>query len=178
VWFAVPCGACELARASCSGVVLCVGERRRRAVSWIPQTLEEIKDRATVVVDTNALLVPYGTGKAGLAEVGKTYKSLVEEKRLCIPGQVVREFAFNRVVKLQELHQQLTRKKEKLLVARGTYPLLEGFEAYSQMCSLESKRDKLIEEYRRAIDSVLGEVRGWYWNNRLAFCTGISSRQA
>ena len=81
-------------------------------ISWLPNDLNEVKEKACVVLDTNALLVPYATGKASLEEIAKKYEVLVSEKRLIIPGQVIREFAMNRVSKLQELHQQLTRKKK------------------------------------------------------------------
>ena len=72
-------------------------------ISWSPRSLEDVKDSAVVVVDTNALLVPFGTGKASLDEIGKTYRCLIDQGRLAIPGHVVREFAKTRVAKLQEL---------------------------------------------------------------------------
>lgn len=133
-------------------------------VSWSPQTLDQVKDTATVVVDTNALLVPYGTGQASLDEIGQAYRTLVEQGRLIIPGQVIREFASNRVVKLQELHQQLARKQQ-LSTTRIPYPLLEGLGGYSTMSSLEDQLDKLIGTYKNAVDAVLTHVRQWYWND-------------
>ena len=88
----------------------------------------------------------------------------VQGIRLVIPGQVVREFASTRVVKLQELHQQLV-SKQKLSTTRGTYPLLEGLGGYSRISSLEDQLDKLIRTYKNAVDEVLTHVRNWYWND-------------
>jgi hypothetical protein len=133
-------------------------------MSWSPQTFDQVKDIATVVVDTNALLVPYGTGQVSLDEIGRTYRTLVGQGRLVIRGQVVREFASNRVVKLQELHQRLARKQQPS-ITRGTYPLLEGLDGYSTMSSLEEQLDEIIRRYKDAVDAVLKHVRQWYWND-------------
>jgi rRNA-processing protein FCF1 len=132
-------------------------------ISWSPQSLEDVKDSAVVVVDTNALLVPFGTGKASLDEIGKTYRCLVDQNRLAIPGQVVREFARTRVAKLQELHQQLMRKK--VVISHDAYPLLEGLTGYSEMKALENRLEELVRSYRSAVDSVLTEIRRWRWND-------------
>jgi rRNA-processing protein FCF1 len=132
-------------------------------ISWSPQSLENVKDTAVVVVDTNALLVPFGTGKASLDEIGKTYRCLIDQKRLALPGQVVREFAKTRVAKLQELHQQLTRKK--VTISRDAYPLLEGLTSYSEMKALEDRLEELVRSHRSAVDSVLTEIRKWRWND-------------
>ena len=133
-------------------------------ISWLPNDLNEVKERACVVLDTNALLVPYATGKASLEEIAKKYEVLVSEERLIIPGQVIREFAMNRVSKLQELHQQLTRKKS-VTVGRAIYPLLEGVHEYRGMIELEDQIDRLIRSYKVAVDKVLDHVRTWYWND-------------
>ena len=46
-----------------------------------PKSLEEVKDNCFVVLDTNALLVPYNIGKESLEQIRKTYKNLVARKR-------------------------------------------------------------------------------------------------
>src|SRR5947209_14643793 len=69
------------------------------------KSLDEIKDESYVVLDTNVLLAPYIIGKEDpgkdnlLEECQRIYKSLIEKKRLIIPGQVAREFANRRVDK-------------------------------------------------------------------------------
>ncbi len=63
------------------------------------KSLDAIKENCIVVLDTNALLVPFTTGKESLEQIRKTYKSLVAQKRLVVPGQVAREFAKNRASK-------------------------------------------------------------------------------
>jgi hypothetical protein len=69
--------------------------------------LEEIKDDCYIVLDTNVLLVPYTISKESLAQIRKTYETLISESRLIIPVQVSREFVKNRPNKLIELYQDL-----------------------------------------------------------------------
>ena len=68
------------------------------------QSLAQVRDNCIVVLDTNALLVPYGISKNSLSQIANTYRILAEAKRLIIPGQVAREFAKNRPVKIAEIH--------------------------------------------------------------------------
>jgi rRNA-processing protein FCF1 len=106
--------------------------------SFRPKLIEEIKDDCLVVIDTNSLLVPYTTGKSSLEQIKNIYKLLSESNRLFIPGQVAREFADNRVVKLKELHQQISRKKKSSLNL-GNYPLLEELESYRKVIEIEKE---------------------------------------
>ena len=88
--------------------------------------LEEIKEDCLVVLDTNALLVPYLIGRDSLQQIRMTYSKLASEKRLLVPGQVAREFAKNRANKLTELYQQFNRKISNInRLQKGRYPLLE-----------------------------------------------------
>jgi hypothetical protein len=69
--------------------------------------LEEIKNTALVVLDTNALLVPYSIGTNSLDQIKETYRKLVKTEQLLIPGQVAREFAKNRTKPILDVFQQL-----------------------------------------------------------------------
>ncbi|HKZ42365.1 MAG TPA: PIN domain-containing protein, partial [Candidatus Hodarchaeales archaeon] len=126
-------------------------------------TLQEVKNTCLVVIDTNALLVPYLIGPNGFAQIRKTYNALAEQKRIVIPGQVAREFAKNRTNKIAELYQQINRRKASL--PKGQYPLLEGIPEYLEAVQLESKIDKLLAEYRAALDKVLETIQSWEWND-------------
>jgi rRNA-processing protein FCF1 len=125
----------------------------------------DLKDDAIVVLDTNALLVPYGIGRESLDQIRQTYKSLVASQRLVIPGQVAREFAKNRASKISELFQQLNRKKNVPGLHKGTYPLLESVETYQQVIRLEKEIDERLRDYKQAIDQVLDHIREWTWND-------------
>lgn len=128
--------------------------------------LEVIKNTALVVLDTNALLVPYSIGKESLSQIKETYKKLVEAEQLLVPGQVAREFANNRTNKILELFQQLNRKQNSMpSLQKGKYPLLESLSDYQETIRLEKEIDNLLKEYRKAISNVLDHIRSWTWND-------------
>ncbi|MCC6393527.1 MAG: DUF4935 domain-containing protein [Bryobacterales bacterium] len=130
------------------------------------QTLTEVLKTACIVLDTNALLVPYGIGAQTLAQVEATYKGLLNEKRLVIPAQVAREFARNRVTKLSELHQRLSRRRSQLQpFQQGNYPLLEAVPEYENLRETEDQLDALISKYRQQLGSVIDHLAAWEWND-------------
>lgn len=130
------------------------------------KSLQEIKDDCHVVVDTNALLVPYTINPKSLDRIKQTYRALARQKRLVIPGQVAREFAKNRASKIGELFQQLSNKRnDAKRVQTGNYPLLESFPEYAAALELEEKLNKLVQEYGVAIGKIQDRIRSWTWND-------------
>jgi len=136
------------------------------------KSLSQIKDEALVVLDTNALLVPYGIGKESLDQIRQTYEGLVSSQRLVIPGQVAREFAKNRSSKIGELFQQLTRKRSIPGLQKGKYPLLESLDEYQQVLRLEKTIDKHLRDYKEAIGTVLDRIREWTWDDPVSLLYG------
>jgi PIN like domain len=129
------------------------------------QSLAQIRDNCIVVIDTNALLVPYGISKNSLSQIANTYTVLAEAGRLIIPGQVAREFAKNRPVKIAEIFQVLSRKRNFTSPDKGRYPLLEDAPSYAKLIELEGEIDKLISQYRDTISDLLDHIRSWNWND-------------
>jgi len=127
------------------------------------KVLQDIKSSCLVVIDTNALLVPYLIGPSSFAQIRKTYKTLTEQKRIIIPGQVAREFAKNRTNKIVELYQQISRRKINL--QKGQYPLLEEIPEYLESVQLEQELDKILSKYRNILDKVLERIQSWEWND-------------
>lgn len=129
------------------------------------QTLEEVKNSCLVVLDTNVLLVPYGVSKNGLAEIESTYNKLAEEKRLFVPGQVAREFAKHRPLKIGEIFQAINRKNNFSNLEKGRNPLLEDVESYKALREVEEQISNLLGDYRKAIADLLEHIKGWSWND-------------
>lgn len=128
--------------------------------------LSEVRDSATVVVDTNSLLVPYSVGKKTLQEIGTTYKRLAKTQRLVVPARVAREFARNRSKKLAEIHQQLCKWQSGLpAVAHERYPLLDGIPEYDAMLKSEEGLDAAQVKYRNSITKVIDTLAAWEWND-------------
>lgn len=133
--------------------------------AFSPKSLAELKKDALVVLDTNTLLLPYSIGPNSIKEIKQTYQKLARQKRLFIPGQVVREFAKNRTLKIAELYQQFNRKKAPKYLNQGQYPLLEGIEEYQEVLKLEHALFELEKKHSQAINKVLERIRGWGWND-------------
>lgn len=130
------------------------------------KSINHIKDSASIVFDTNVLLLPYTVSSASLGEIKKIYLNLVEEKRLFIPGQVAREFANNRPIKICDLHKALLDKKSKLdIFKHERYPLLEDIEDYIELIKIEKEIEDLTKEYKKKIDGVLDKIRSWNWDD-------------
>jgi DNA-binding NarL/FixJ family response regulator/rRNA-processing protein FCF1 len=133
--------------------------------SWM-KSLNEIRDDCFVVLDTNALVVPYTISPKSLDKIRSVYQSLVKKKRLVIPGQVAREFAKQRPNKISELFQQLNRKANGLQpLQKGKYPLLENLPAYQEAIGIEAELDQSLQRYRKAVVEVLVHIREWTWND-------------
>lgn len=69
--------------------------------------LEQIKKNATVVIDTNILLLAYQWKNITFESVLKVLKQLSNEERLKIPAHVIKEFAKNRPGKITEMSKQI-----------------------------------------------------------------------
>lgn len=130
------------------------------------RTVNEVKEDCLVVLDTNALLVPYLIGKDSIEQIRGTYEKLVSEKRLLIPSQVAREFAKNRANKLTELYQQFNRKISNInQLHKGRYPLLESLDSYEKALNLETRIDKLMTDYKKTVKEVLAHIKNWTWDD-------------
>jgi hypothetical protein len=130
--------------------------------SSIPDELDNVKDDCLVVLDTNALLVPYSTGRDSLGQIRKTYLRLKQKNRLVIPGQVAREYARNRASKLVDICTRLSQKLSSTQITPlGRYPLLEDFKGYQTLEEAERRLQKCTDDYRVAITKVIEYVQGW-----------------
>lgn len=131
------------------------------------KTREEIKNDCFIVLDTNALLLPYTISKATLEGIKNTYTKLISEKRLIVPGQVAREFAKNRAKKLGELYQNISDRRDsiRLPMQDNFYPLLENLDIYKQAKELENDLHKIRKQYSKKVTEILDHIKQWNWND-------------
>jgi hypothetical protein len=128
------------------------------------QALDSVFATAVFVLDTNALLVPYGVTRATLDEIGNRYRALIKENRLLIPAHVAREFANQRGEKLKELFQQLTRARQTKV--RREYPaLLAGLPEFSDVTKLEEEIEERLGRRSERLEQLLNTIRGWRWDD-------------
>ena len=118
-----------------------------------------------LVLDTNALLVPYSTGPQSLDQIRHTYEQFAGEGRLVVPGQVAREFARNRPRKLAELHHAVGVKRDIADPKSGGYPLLASSSSFEAVKRIEADLAVVLKKYRKAVGKLLAEIEGWTWND-------------
>lgn len=134
--------------------------------TFSPSTVSQIKDECKVVVDTNALLVPYTVSKSSLDTIKDTYARLIDNKQLFIPGHVAREFAKNRAEKIKELYHQLSSSRSKQTqLLPGNYPLLASLQEYKEVVNIEKQINELLRQYRKFIEQILQHIRTWSWDD-------------
>lgn len=131
------------------------------------KSLREVKDNCLVVLDTNVLLAPYtSVSQKNLSLIAETYKALIEEGRMVVPGQAAREFARNRPNKLTELHQQLSNlKSQDFSIKLTAYPLLKDMSEYCKVHESAEEIARSVRDYKRSLTELLGEVEGWEWDD-------------
>jgi rRNA-processing protein FCF1 len=128
--------------------------------------LQDIKNDCLFILDTNALILPYSTGSQSLTEISKIYSKLKKARKLFVPAQVAREFARNRPIKLQEIFQQVSRKRNSLpVIAIGSYPLLEDLAEYKESLKLEKEIKIILDKYKELLGQVVNKVKNWTWND-------------
>ncbi|PEQ59630.1 hypothetical protein CN470_21450 [Bacillus cereus] len=126
------------------------------------KTLEQIKGNATVVIDTNVLLLGYQSKDITFESVLKVLKPLSEKGRLKIPSHVIKEFSRQRPNKIEELSKEIHNVKSNLGSKASNKTSLEEVipalsilaKEHGEIIALENKYNKCIEE--------LNKLRGLY----------------
>ncbi|MEQ8192830.1 MAG: PIN domain-containing protein, partial [Candidatus Eremiobacterota bacterium] len=133
------------------------------------EPIDKIKDNCYIVLDTNVLLIPYKTGTKSIEEITELYSKFIREKRLKIPGQVVREFVKNRPNELKNLYSSIEIHMNNIQFSIiNDYPLLKPLESYKKVKKLGDEINKSIKCYRENVKSVLEDIRNWNWNDPIS----------
>ncbi|MGN4543836.1 PIN-like domain-containing protein [Bacillus cereus group sp. MYBK95-2] len=122
------------------------------------KTLEQIKKNATVIIDTNVLLLGYQWKNITFESVLEVLKQLSNEERLKIPAHVIREFAKNRPGKITEMSKQIHTVMSTLEKGSNVgksleevIPALSIVEGYhNDIIILEENYNKRIQELNAA----------------------------
>lgn len=128
------------------------------------KTAVELIKTATIVFDTNALLVPYDVSKENFPAINKLLQKLKTEKRLKIPARVAREFGKNRMVKMNSLFGKLRGIKNKLDGQNfniENYPVLKEFKEYNSLTANFKNIRKLIDQSKKTINVLEDNILNW-----------------
>jgi hypothetical protein len=127
-------------------------------------------DDVLVALDTNALLLPYEIKAGNLKALKDVYDQLSKKDRLHLPDRVVREFVKNRDAKLAEIIKALEDRKSRELPASDMPPILESLPAFSEATKGRDQLSEAREQYTKAIDELIAEMKGWRPMTRSSRC--------
>lgn len=129
------------------------------------RSLEEIKGSCLVALDTNALLVPYKTGKASFQAIRNLIAELSKQGRLVVPGEVVREFADQRASHLAALVNSLSDYRSQQVNPLSVAPLLAYLEEFRAVEESQKKVQEAHKALQQAAGDLLSRARSWTWND-------------
>jgi hypothetical protein len=129
-----------------------------------PKSLDEVFPTAVFVLDTNALLVPYGVGKTSLDDIGTRYRDLIKADRLIVPAHVAREFAHQRAEKIKNVFSALSNARSQSR-ERTDYTVLMQMAEYADLAKAETVVTDAIAARDQVLDKMLGRIRSWRWDD-------------
>jgi hypothetical protein len=131
-----------------------------------PVSVKDVLSEGMIVLDTNTLLTPYGTGPTTLEQIKKTYKTLISEKRLVVPGQVAREFARHRPEQLKNLYKEIGQRRH--IQPAVEYHLLAELPEYQDVRAADLEVDKAVDARSKATRALLLKVKSWLWDDPIS----------
>lgn len=115
-----------------------------------------------VVLDTNALLLPFNVNPEELSQFEKVYKQLAAEARLFVPARVMREFIKNRDGRLATIAKTLNDKRTEAATGGvDVPPLLEGLEETKAMASAAEELKRARKKYMDSMTKLVELIRAW-----------------
>ncbi|MDC6379923.1 PIN domain-containing protein [Pseudomonas graminis] len=137
-----------------------------KAFSLRSRPLAEAIGDADIVLDTNALLIPYGAGAASLNQIIDILSRLANENRIYLPAQAAREFVKNRPNKIGELIKGIPDKLSTLVVPSTlSYPILEGVDEYGELNALLNEAKDLKKKILNAQRALGEQIQSWEWDD-------------
>ncbi|SUU24462.1 PIN domain-containing protein [Acinetobacter haemolyticus] len=130
--------------------------------------IDEIKNDALILLDTNILLLPYKTNSESLNAIRQVYSQLISTDQLYVPAHTIREFLKNRPDKLSEIVEALNKKSSSSFQYVDNYPVLTNLEEYSELAALGVELKARIKEYQDKIRSIMSTIQSWTWDDSVS----------
>ena len=127
--------------------------------------IDEIKNDALILLDTNILLLPYKTDSENLNAIKDVYNQLISRDQLYVPAHSIREFLKNRPNKLSEIVEALNKKSSTSFQYVDSYPVLTNLEEYSQLTALGNELKVQIKAYQQKIRAIINTMQNWTWDD-------------
>jgi hypothetical protein len=133
--------------------------------SFALKPLDEIKNDAVIILDNNALLLPFRTAPAKLKAIRSAYEKLIAQKKLVVPAQVAREFAATRSGVLATLYDQISGAQSRDIEGMAHYPLLSELAEFEDLKRIEDDLLSALAKRKKALAKLADRVRLWRWND-------------
>jgi len=128
-----------------------------------------VQPSCTYVIDTNALLVPFGVSTRSLDEIKTIYDRLVRAARIFIPKQCAREFLKNRPIKVREIHEQINTALSTLPAVREIPQWsLESLPEYTACIGQTKILKEQIKAYKKSLEDLRAAVHKWNFNDPIS----------
>lgn len=127
--------------------------------------IDEVAVDSLILLDANVLLLPYKTSSESFEAIKKVYGQLIEENRLYIPAQSIREFLKNRPNKLSEIVEALNKKSSSSFQYVESYPVLTNLGEYSELLQMGGELKEKIKEYQNKIREIMRTIQNWTWDD-------------
>jgi hypothetical protein len=128
--------------------------------------LEGPNKNELVVLDTNVLLLPFVMGGRQFGVIKSTFTKLAKEKRLFVPGRVIREFLSNRDRKIADILKDVETKANGVHNAMINLP--DFFEDHAEAVPALNAIKKLRQasnEYAESLHSLIKSMKAWRGND-------------
>lgn len=133
------------------------------------KSANEIMEDCIYILDTNVLLLPYSAGNKEINEIKRVYEVLIEQNKLFIPSQVVKEFVKNRPNKMKDMVHSISDYMSKVREFKSPkYPMFSQLEEFSSISVKEEELNNLIKEYKKELKKSLNYIRGLNWNDQVS----------
>lgn len=126
-----------------------------------PASLDEILNSCVVVPDTNALLLPFGISGEHLKKIEEQYQRLINEQRLKVPAQVIREFVKNRTKTIGSLIQRLKSRTSFVPKEIQGHPILRELDGHTELREAEQEMRKQAKKHKEATTKLLTQITAW-----------------
>lgn len=128
--------------------------------------VEEAIKSGDIVIDTNVLLIPYGTGSASLMDIISIYEKLKSSGRIFLPAQAAREFIKNRPNKIAELQQSLLNKVSQIsTIDKFSFPIMEEIPEYKKLNELIESAKSIKKEITKENSVLISKINSWEWSD-------------
>lgn len=120
---------------------------------------------ALIVLDTNALLVPYRVGKQSLEDIKSALAEYKAQGRLVVPAEVALEYARNRPEEIKKAYDAIEKAIARSHQQFEPHMFIRALALWKE---IERSQQKINEEWKnitRSLAKIRDEMHEWSWRD-------------